>query len=255
MNCVEFEAALQPYTDGEMPLRARLAADAHLAICLPCAELVQRERDFRRLVRRQPRETAPADLRTKLASLLRPMQRARRRRPWPVMAGLAISALALVVAAGVLAPRRAPSLVTDMVDKHVAYAQIEHPVELASSDRDEVEQWFRERAGLGVPVPDFSRAGIRLLGARVTDARDRVAAYLLYEKGRTLMSLFVVPGLANVGPDEPPAKDQVSGFHTVSWRAGGTFFALVSSLDHDALQACADALRIAGEARDDPPER
>lgn len=252
MNCTEFEAALHAYMDGELSFQARREADSHVTECRGCAELMQREREFRRLVRWQPRESAPVDLHTRIGSLLRATQRVRRWRAWLVPAGLAAGAVALVTVAGFLALRPSASLITDLVDKHSTYAQIEHPVELSSSDRGEVEQWLRERTGLRVTVPDFSRAGIRLLGARLTDARDRVAAYLLYEKGRTLLSVFVVPVVgsdaaqpATTYHGRPYIVRDVSGFRTVSWHAGGTLFALVSSLDHDALLACADWLRIA----------
>lgn len=259
MSCTEFEAALHAYMDGELSLQARREADSHATECRGCAELVQREREFRRLVRWQPRESAPVDLRTRIGSLLRATQRVRRWRPWLIPAGLAAGAIALVTVAGFLTLRPSASLVAELVAKHIAYAQIERPVELSSSDRADVEQWLRERTGLKVTVPDFTRAGIRLLGARLTDARDRVAAYLLYEKGRTLLSVFVVPIVASDVDAAQPAATyhgrpyivrDVNGFRTVSWRAGSTLFALVSSLDHDALLACADSLRIAREYED-----
>src|SRR5437867_3657428 len=83
--------------------------------------------------------------------------------------------------------------VGELVDKHIAYAQLERPAELVSTDPREVAEWFRSRADMRVTVPDYSPSGIRLTGARLTDAHERRAAYLLYEKGRTLLSVFVVP--------------------------------------------------------------
>jgi hypothetical protein len=44
-----------------------------------------------------------------------------------------------------------------------------------------------------VVVPDYSTAGIRLVGARLAETRDRKTVYLLYEKGSTLLSVFMVP--------------------------------------------------------------
>lgn len=71
MSCIEFEAALQPYIDGEVDWATRRQADALVAECAGCADLLQRERNFRRLVRGQPRELAPGGLRMKIATVVR----------------------------------------------------------------------------------------------------------------------------------------------------------------------------------------
>jgi anti-sigma factor RsiW len=161
-------------------------------------------------------------------------------------------AAALVMAVLLPSFRQAPPLVADLVDKHIAYAQIERPAELASSDQGEVAEWFVTRAGMRVTVPDYSPSGIRLVGARLAEAHERKAAYLLYEKGRTLLSIFIVPGSGGQGElpgrrvtyrgQEYAAYEQ-KGFRTISWSDEHTLFGLVSMLDYDALLECADRLR------------
>jgi anti-sigma factor RsiW len=163
----------------------------------------------------------------------------------------ALSAVAAVLLAVTLLPalRPAKSLIGELVDKHIAYAQLERPAELSSSDPAEIAQWFAARASLRVIVPDYSPAGIRLVGARIADADERKAAYLLYEKGHTLLSVFMLRSEA------APAGRQVAfrghdyvtaerkGYRTIAWTDGQTLFGLVSSLDYDALLECADRLR------------
>ena len=192
MNCQEFDIALEPYVDGELPVGEMTAAEAHMAECRRCQALAREEREFRQLLRRQPRERAPETLCASIRSSLR--RQARRsvvRRAFVVPAVSAVAA-ALLVAAVLPTFRSAPSLVGELVDKHIAYAQLERPAELASSDAAEIAQWFQARAGLRVIVPDYSLAGIRLVGARIADAEERKAAYLLYEKGHTLLSVFML---------------------------------------------------------------
>jgi anti-sigma factor RsiW len=116
-----------------------------------------------------------------------------------------------------------------------------------------VTAWFVSRAGMRVTVPDYSPSGIRLIGARLADAHERKAAYLLYEKGRTLLSVFMVPVS---GAEAQPRGRLVSyrghdylayeqkGFRTVSWADGQVLYGLVSMLDYDALLECADRLRV-----------
>lgn len=252
MNCQEFEAHLHPYVDGELTIGETAAADAHGAECWRCGDLARKERQFRQLLRRQPREPASSVLRARMISSIRRDRRRAILRPWLIAPALAVAA-AIVVAVLVPAWRQPSPLIGDLVDKHIAYAQIERPAELASADRAEIETWFRQRAGLRVTVPDYSPSGIRLVGARLAEAHEQKAAYLLYEKGRTLLSVFMLPIPTG---DVALAGGRVSyrghayvtyeqkGYRTVSWSDGQVLFGLVSMLDYEALLECADRLRV-----------
>jgi anti-sigma factor RsiW len=250
MNCQEFEIALHPYVDGELPVSEMTAAEAHAADCWRCAALARREREFRQLLRNQPREVAPPALRASIRTALRQQRRRAILRPWLVAPALAAAAAVVTL---VLLPtlRPAPSLISELVDKHIAYAQLERPAELTTSDPREVAEWFRERAGLRVVVPDYSPAGLRLVGGRIADAHERKAAYLLYEKGRTLLSVFMLPsdreqtlGQQIVYRGQDYVTAEWKGHRTVAWKDGQTVFGLVSSLDYEALLECADRLRM-----------
>ncbi len=251
MTCREFEGAVHPYLDGELPVEAMAATDAHVAECRACADLVRHERQFRELLRRQPREAVPAEFRAKITALVRRQQRQIAWRPW-LIAPVAAAVAALIVAFLVPAGRPSASLLAELVDKHIAYAQIDRPVELASGDRSEIEHWFQQRAGLRVAVPDYSPAGIQLIGARLAETHERKAAYLFYEKGRTLLSVFIVPisgrdarltGQPAVFRGQEYLTKEVKGYRTVSWTDGHVVLGLVSTLDYDALLECADRLR------------
>ena len=251
MNCAEVRARLEAYVDGELPVGETTAIDAHCGACESCEWLARREREFRRTLRRQPREAAPPELRARIVRDIRRESRMRTAR-WTL--GPATAAAALIVLA-VLLPwsRQAPPLVVDLVDKHIAYSQVDRPAELTTSDPREVATWFVTRAGMRVTVPDYSPAGIRLVGARLADAHERKVAYLLYEKGRTLLSVFIVP--VSAADAEGPGRTvsfrgheyrayEQKGFRTVSWADGHVLYGLVSMLDYDALLECADRLRV-----------
>jgi mycothiol system anti-sigma-R factor len=252
VTCQELHAHLPAYVDGELGVVETLGAGAHLAECPRCHLLAEGERRFRELLRRQPRETAPAELRARI--LVRCRQEAQRAaiRPWvaPVLATAAAAMLIAVFAVGQPGFHSTP-LAGDLVAQHIAYAQIERPAEYATADRADLEAWLRQRAGFQAPVPDYSAAGIRLVGARIAGIRGRKAAYVLYEKGHTLLSVFMLPA-----PDDAElAGPRVSyrgqeyfaqerkGYRTVWWTDGPAVFGLVSMLDYDALFECADRLR------------
>jgi len=103
-----------------------------------------------------------------------------------------------------------------------------------------------------VTVSDYSPVGIRLVGARLADAGERKAAYILYEKGHTLLSVFMVPAAAREAELHGTrlsyrGHDYVTlerkGYRTVSWTDGHAVFGLVSMLDYETLLECADRLR------------
>jgi anti-sigma factor (TIGR02949 family) len=253
MNCTELHTRLQTYVDGELPVGDTVAADAHTRECPACAALVNAERAFRQLLRRQPREPVPPEFRRRLVARLQSQTRRRLLQRWLVGPALAAAAAAIIVFLVMSTVRPVPPLISELVDKHIAYAQVDRPAELPSEDRAAVTAWFRERAGLHVTVPDYSPSGIRLIGARLAEAREHRAAYLLYEKGHTLLSVFMLPVDSRdvMAPGKPLSFRgheyvgyERKGYRTVSWTDGRTMFGLVSMLDYGALLECADRLRM-----------
>ena len=250
MNCAEIRTRLPAYVDGELTVSEIAEVESHCLECRQCGSLVSAEREFRQLLRRQPREAAPEELRARILRRIRYQAAAAKGRRWVPLSAIAAAAAILLV---VLLPARTPPpLAADLVDKHIAYAQIEHPAELASTDPREVADWFRSRAGMRVTVPDYSPSGIHLTGARLAEAHERKAAYLLYEKGRTLLSVFMIPVPASEGTlrgdrvryrGHEYVTYERKGFRTVSWTDGQAVYGLVSMLDYDALLECADRLR------------
>jgi mycothiol system anti-sigma-R factor len=251
MNCSEVRARLHAYVDGELMVSDTAEVDGHCMECHQCAALVSAEREFRQLLRRQPRDAAPSELRVRILRRVRRDAVFAKGRRWLPVPAVAVAAA--IVAAVLLPARTPPPLVADLVDKHIAYAQIERPAELVSTDPGEVAAWFQSRAGMRVTVPDYSPSGIHLTGARLAEAHERKAAYLLYEKGRTLMSVFMVPvsdreatlpGRRVSYRDHDYVAYEHKGFRTVSWADGQAVYGLVSMLDYDALLECADRLRV-----------
>jgi mycothiol system anti-sigma-R factor len=250
MNCSEIRARLQAYVDGELTVSEIAEVDGHCRECPGCAAAARAERELKLLLRRQPRDGAPAELRGRIVSRIRRDAVVTRGRRWLALPAAAAAAAVIVL---MLLPARTPPLVADLVDKHIAYAQIERPAELASADAREVAEWFQARAGMRVTVPDYSPSGIKLAGARLAEAHERKAAYLLYEKGRTLLSVFMVPAAGSEASlpgrrvayrDHDYVAYEHKGFRTISWSDGRAIYGLVSMLDYDALLECADRLRI-----------
>ncbi len=257
MNCQEFQTHLPPYVDGELGVDAMLAAQLHVAECPRCQRMVEHERQFRQLLRRQPQESAPPEFRARVLTRVRREARRTWRVPWSAAApalGTAVAAAVLVLVLLQPGVDRSGPLLRELVAQHIAFAQVDRPAEFATADRAELEDWLRQRAGFRATVPDYSPAGIRLLGARIAGIGEHKAAYVLYEKGRTLLSVFMVP-VAGHEPElngtrvsyrgQEYVTQERKGFRTVSWTDGQAVFGLVSMLDYQALLECADSLREA----------
>jgi len=255
MICQEFEARLQAFVDGELDVETMTTAQAHVSSCPECYGRADGERRFRVLLRQQPQEVAPPELRGRLLAVARRERRRATLRLWvgaPALATAAVLLAALLMTRALPPGPSAPRLVDMLVDKHLAYAQIESPAEFTSSEPGQVATWLRDRIGMRVPVPDYSQAGIRLVGARMSEAEEQKLAYLLYEKGHMLMSVFMLPNTAETVTlpgkvvsyrgHEYLTRDRKS-LRTVFWRDGQAVFSLVSMLDYDALLECADRLR------------
>src|SRR5712692_7315447 len=173
MDCREMHPYLEPYADGELGVSELAAVEAHLTACLACRDRVAEHRRFRQLLRRQPREAASPELRARVVRGVRASAVRQALRPWLLAPVAAAVLMALVVGTRLrvpgLGPTPMPPLVTELVGKHISYSQIDSPVEFASVDGGVVRDWFRERLGVRVTVPDYTPAGIRLLGGRIAD--------------------------------------------------------------------------------------
>lgn len=252
MTCREFAFFVEPYVDRELDADARAAVAAHAQECETCRQRLKRAGRWRALLRQQPREPLPDDLRRRIVAHLRRTGVTGRLIRW-VLTPTVVAVV--VVATASQGPRRPLPIVEQVVNAHIVYTRSDSPAEFSATDPGAIEAWFRERLRLRVIVPDYSRAGVRLMGARVGAAGGQVAAYIFYEKGRTPLSVFVVPLAGEAAKGGPSARHTLyrghayfaqehKGYRVVSWIGERSLFALVSTLDYDTLLDCADQLRI-----------
>jgi anti-sigma factor RsiW len=254
MTCQELCLCLGAHLDGELDVERGLAANEHLAFCMPCQWAYAQERELRTLVRTGlRRDRAPAGLAERIRVALREAEGERVRpvaRRW-LRWTLPVAAV-LLLAAGIGlwgTPAPAP-VVSELVTKHIVYSRLEAPAEIVSTSQEAVSGWFRGRVRFEVPVPDFTPSGIHLVGARLSDLSDRQVAYLLYEKGRSLVSLFAFPRKGLVLPTQGWVRagdaefyvSELRGTEVVLWTQGELAYALVSSLDRASLLECAETV-------------
>ncbi len=254
MNCTELRACLDVYLDRELDVGRSLDAQEHLAFCMDCQWAYAKEREFRALLKtRLSGVAAPPELRARVKAALNAQDRRPRRAVitrslrWASLPVAALVLLAVTFGLRALMAPSVPPVVSELVAQHQVYSRLEIPAEIMSASQDTVAGWLRRRVQFEVPVPDFSPAGIRLLGARLSSLSDRQLAYILYEKERHLVSLFAfakrglalpTAGWIEVG-DSRFYVSSVKGLEVVLWTQGELAYALISPLSREALLECA----------------
>lgn len=262
MTCPEISRYLYAFCDGELDASTTLEVDGHLEECSSCRRAVEDEQAFRKGFRETlSQEPVPPHVVEKLHSAIAALDEGQKRFARPPAWGwratwLALAASVLLLSVGglfgylVATPRSQPALhplVAQLVMEHMKYAPLENPAELSSGNLQQVGVWVQGRTGHRVQVPDYSSAGIRLLGSRVTHLVGHRAAYIMYEKGRNIISLFAFPRYG--GSLDGLEKVEESGmiFHTAAyqgkhillWDNGDMTYALVSEIGWDHLVECA----------------
>lgn len=263
MTVHEFAHYLQAYCDGELDASKMLEVEGHLQSCPACSQAVEAEQAFREELRSKIAvDPVPPHLAERLRSAITELEEreARLARPpaWERRAWLMATAASvlLLVLGGILGYLIAqpsigpgiPPLVTEMVSDHMRFARLRDPAELQSRDTQQVAFWVEGRIGYPVRVPDYTTAGINLLGGRITRLGGRQAAYIVYEKGRSIISLFALPRYgASLSGMEQIRRDgrtfligEYQGHQILLWRHGNDMtYALVSNVGWDELFQCA----------------
>ncbi len=240
MTCQELERLLYPYLDGEFQPEERMDVETHLETCADCARRVEKEREIQQALRRAARHSvqtsrAPQSLRAGIQGGLRREQRRALQFQW-----LRLSAAALVVVAVgggwfALRPEERQRFVEDAVRRHVKRL----PFEIANVTPEHVEAWFNGKLDHQVSLPRLANA--QLSGARLSNVKDRPAAYISYEtrperEGQEArrIGVFVFDDSGrDLNAQALPAVqvDSSQGYNVAVWRDGEIVYELVTDLN------------------------
>jgi anti-sigma factor RsiW len=247
MSCQDVQNLLHPYADGELDLVRKLEIEEHISTCADCAG---HESDLRslRTVLSSPSlyHSAPARLRERIRGATSPTSpsAAQRRRTgresWMRRAAAAAAILVLIGAAatmGVLLMRptepASGRLENWVIASHVRSLQVNHLIDVASSDRHTVKPWFSDKLDFSPQVPDLSAQGFPLSGGRLDYLADHPVAALVYQRGKHAINVFTWPFTDD---GEQPARDfSRQGFHICEWQGSGMSHWAISDLNAEDL--------------------
>ncbi len=233
MDCQETRKFLQVYLDGELDEEERQQVEEHLSQCEPCRALSCYERRFRDAIRaRVPRTLPSAGFRVQLREAM-----AGERQEWVFPRKLVWGTVPAVLVLAIMIPLTwtVTSGFSPMVDEVVDQHSSEPPVEVSSSNQDEVEGWFRKKLNFLVNLPHFEQQKFDLVGARLSTVDRQRAALIRYRRNLSNFSLFVVidPNDSYEGRScqyihaQKFCLTELRGYTVVIWHNRGLAYSLV----------------------------
>jgi anti-sigma factor RsiW len=214
-------------------LRAAIKAN------LPPSEPSSALRDeVRRLIRAQAGDRTPVV----------PLRLPRTPLSWPAAAA-AVAIFAVGAALG-YAGRGAgerDAMITQALANHVRSLEVDHLVDVTSSEHHVVKPWFIGKLDFSPPVPDLAADSFPLIGARLDYLGGRQVAALVYGRSAHRINLLVWPSGDRPRCDIEPLRAR-QGFNLVRGHAGTMEFWAVSDLNRQDLGRFADRWQRAASA-------
>ena len=242
MNCTETRDWLDALIDGELDLSRSVEIERHLLDCPSCAA----SRDAMIALRERLRSgtlamASPLTLDRRVRNTL---SRERRdwSRVWRIGPYLAVAA-SLLLALWMWVPRESTSYdqfaFDEVVAAHVRSTQVDHLVDVVSSDQHTVKPWFEGKIDFSPPVRDYASDGFVLVGGRMDYLAGTNVAAVIYQRKKHVINVFIRPGR---GPSERMRTESSQGYNIVRWRKNGMSFVAVSDLNAKELSELAQLI-------------
>jgi anti-sigma factor RsiW len=247
---------VQAELDGELDAAQAASLEIHRAACPICqaaqAELLR----TRALLRAEPYEPTPDDVRARVMARLRQVEpqiapaapsAPRRQWNWAWLRGVGLgtglgAACAAALAFLILLPAH-NDLTEAIVADHIRALQPGHLEDVVSTDQHTVKPWFDGRIDFAPPVRDFVAEGFPLKGGRLDYLDNRPVAALVYQRDKHIIDLYVWP---ESGAGAHLTSDtSIQGYNVVHWTQGGMNFWAVSDVERGQLDDFADLWRKA----------
>ena len=248
MNCQDVIPLLQLYSDVELELIRHVEIERHLAECVACRSHEQRLQALREeITTKSPYYRAPESLRNRFQATIGStpdVPRHSRNRSVLIAIGLLLTAGFGAIAGwynfgtGISAENRLADLI---VASHVRSLQVDHLVDVASSDRHVVKPWFQGNLDFSPQVPELTRQDYVFDGGRLDYLADQPVAGLVYHLRRHVINVLQWPDSGN--DVRPVLNSNRKGFHLRHWKQSGMVFWVISDVNNQDLDEFVKILR------------
>lgn len=245
------DVELTAYADDELAPPDRQRLERHIRDCTTCRDEVTRIRSLRAAIKANLPPSEPSSaLRDEVRRLIRaragesasvlPLRARPVRLSWPAAA--AAAAIFAVGAALGYAGRGAgerDGLISQAIASHVRSLEVDHLVDVASSEHHVVKPWFIGKLDFSPPVPDLAADSFPLIGARLDYLAGRPVAALVYGRAAHRINLLVWPAGGRPRCEIELLRAR-QGFNLIRGQAGTMQFWAVSDLNRQDLDRFAD---------------
>ena len=236
MNHDEASRLLGAYRDGELDLTTCLKLEEHLAGCPDCQKKMEGERTLVELIQSEaPRFKASPFLKTRIQAVLREEKSSPAADPfwkpfssvWLYFGSVGAAVVLAFFAVNIFWNQAIPSLDQEAVANHVRSLQVNHLMDVASTDQHTVKPWFAGKLDFSPQVVDLTASGYPLIGGRLDVLDHRYVAAIIYQRRKHYINLFVWPSDASAIGDRAYERD---GYHVIGWTQNGMNYLAVSEL-------------------------
>lgn len=246
MDCDRIKEYIYPFVDGELDSQINSSVKEHLLVCPLCSLELEQEKRIDSLLKCSIlKEQAPYELKEAILSRI---EEAKNRTMLPfsihltkpvLLATLAVLFMAVLVTPILININKPFPIFIESVSSHIKFLQGSLPIEIVSSNPQEINQWFQGKLDFHVKVPDYSAKDVQLAGGRLCSIKDKPVAYIMYKKEGYNFSLFMFDAaglrlpkgekLVKAGKDYYLKTEK--GYHSLFWVDKGIGCVLVSDLD------------------------
>ena len=241
--CPDQELLLNAYIDDELDAANTARLDAHLAGCNGCRDELERLRTAHHLVSGEGvRHRMPDAMRSKIMEGLAAERKAapapKRRASWwaPALGGAIAASLAMAL---ILPLQQQSRLDDELIAGHVRSLQVQHLVDVQTSNEHVVKPWFNGKIDFSPPVPELAAQGFPLAGGRLDYLDGRSVPAIVYKRRLHTINLFAWPS-----SDSRERRVRKDGYAIDEWNERGLRYAAVSDISPGDL----DQFRKAFEA-------
>ena len=259
MDCREVDRLADLSLDGETDLSEQAEIETHLVVCSGCREKHEGRSWFHQRLRSKLRQSsdelyAPVSLKSQITTQLRVEDR---HTPSALRLSRAVPATLALGTVIILSWSMSSGSVLDP-EEPVAHHSRNLPPEVRARDGEKLQQLFKRNLRYPVRVPrlaqpnDPNGALVQLVGGRLSNIKNRDAAYIMYDDRGARISLFAYPidGRVSVPKDFQERRvgnrsvmvGKHRGYNVVAWEAGDVLYSLVSDVDPAELVQLASTI-------------
>lgn len=249
MNHDEAARLLASYQDGELDASTCLKLEEHLAGCPSCQQKLTGEQKLTDLIRSETiRFKASPFLKTRIQAALREEKSSPTTIRWwnyfsPAwtFSGLAgVTAMLIIFGVGLFRPQGIPELAQQAVANHVRSLQVNHLMDVASTDQHTVKPWFAGKLDYSPQVVDLGPSGYPLIGGRLDVLNHRSVAAIIYQRRKHYINLFIWPSAMKSLHGQLYNQD---GYHVLGWTKSDMNYLAVSELGEKELREFAQMIQ------------